>query len=80
MLYWGGTFRGIILVGIRQQTRRSRLRQPRVFGLTVSLAVTSEPATVVEGCVTLTGAAGAITIQAPQAGNGVYAKPCPHRG
>jgi hypothetical protein len=46
-------------------------------GLTVSLAVTSGPATISGDTVTLTGATGTVTIQATQAGNGTYAAATP---
>jgi hypothetical protein len=46
-------------------------------GLAVSLAVTSGPATIVGDVVTFTGAAGTVTIQATQAGNGTYAAATP---
>lgn len=46
-------------------------------GLTVSFSVTSGPATISGNTVTLTGAAGTVTIQATQAGNGTYAAATP---
>jgi hypothetical protein len=46
-------------------------------GLAVSYAVTSGPATVSGNTVTLTGAAGSVTIQATQAGNGTYSAATP---